>query len=60
MAKLTVSKIKHVLTADIDITQGYDVKVLDGYVNTCITAAQNALQSAVPPGFSDFHRRLML
>jgi len=59
MAKLTVSKIKHVLTADIDITQRFDVKVLDEYVNTCITAAQNALQSAVPPGFSDFHRDVL-
>jgi hypothetical protein len=59
MTKLTVSKIKHVLTADIDITQSYDVKILDGYVNTCITAAQNALQSAVPSGFSDFHRDVL-
>ena len=56
MGKLTVSNIKHVLTADIDITQGYDVKVLDEYVNTCITATQNALRSALPPGFSEFSR----
>ena len=33
--------------------------MLDEYVNTCITAAQNALQSAVPPGFSDFHRDVL-
>lgn len=59
MTKLTVSKIKHVLTEDIDITQSFDVKVLDGYVNTCITAAQNALQGAVPLGFSDFHRDVL-
>ncbi len=54
MAKLTVSEIKHVLTSDIDLTQTCDVKVLDEYVNTCITAAQNALQSSVPLGFSDY------
>ncbi|MGA2167381.1 MAG: hypothetical protein ABSG62_04165 [Terracidiphilus sp.] len=59
MAKLTVSKIKHVLTADIDITQRYDVKVLDEYVNTCITAAQIALRSAIPPGFSEFSRDML-
>jgi hypothetical protein len=56
---LTVSKIKHVLNSDVDITQGFDVKNLDEYVNTCITTAQNALQSAVPPGFSDFHRDVL-
>jgi len=56
---LPVSKIKHVLISDIDITQRFDVKILDEYVNTCITAAQNALQSAVPPGFSDFHRDVL-
>jgi len=58
VAKLTVSKIKHVLTADadIDIAQRFDGNVLDEYVNTCITAAQNALQSATPTGFSDLGR----
>jgi hypothetical protein len=59
VTKLTVSNIKHVLTADIDITQGFDVKLLDEYVNTCITAAQNALNSAVPSGFSEFSRDIL-
>jgi hypothetical protein len=59
VTKLTVSKIKHVLNSDIDVDQRFDVKILDVYVNTCITAAQNALQSAVPQGFSDFHRDVL-
>jgi hypothetical protein len=59
VTKLSVSRIKHVLTADIDITQSYDVKDLDKFVNTCITAAQNALRSAIPPGFSDFPRDML-
>jgi hypothetical protein len=58
--ELTVSKIKHVLNSDIDITQGFDVKILDEYVNTCITAAQSALQNVVPSGFSDFPRDVLL
>ena len=56
---LTVSKIKHVLTADVDVTQSLDCRTLDEYVNTCVTAAKDALQSAVPPGFSDFNRDIL-
>jgi hypothetical protein len=58
--ELTVSKIKHVLNSDVDTTQGFDVRILDEYVNTCIIAAQGALQNAVPPGFSDFPRDVLL
>lgn len=57
---LTVNRIKHVLNSDVDITQRFDVKILDEYVNTCITAAQSALQNAVPQGFSDFPRDVLL
>jgi hypothetical protein len=57
--KLTVNKIKHVLDSDIDVTQSFDCKTLDEYVNTCITAAKDALQSAVPPGFSEFNRDIL-
>lgn len=59
---LTVSKIKHVLDSDsdVDVTQSFDCKTLDEYVNTCVTAAQNALQNAVPQGFSDFSRDVLL
>lgn len=57
---LTVNKIKHVLNSDVDLTQGFDVRTLDEYVNTCIAAAQTAMQSAVPPGFSDFPRDVLL
>ena len=58
--ELTVRTIKHVLNSDVDLTQGFDVKILDEYVNTCITAAQSAMQSAAPPGFSDFPRDVLL
>lgn len=58
--ELTVSEIKHVLDSDVDITQRVDVRILDEYVNTCITAAQSALQNAIPPGFSDFPRDVLL
>jgi hypothetical protein len=56
---LRVSEIKHILTEDVDVTQRFDVKILDEYVNTCVTAAKDALQSAVPPGFSDFNRDIL-
>jgi uncharacterized protein YjaG (DUF416 family) len=56
MMKLTVKQIKHVLTIDIDTTQHVDVKKLDGFVFTCITAATDALTTIVPPGFSEFER----
>jgi hypothetical protein len=56
---LTVSKIKHVLTSDVDITQSFDCKTLDEYVNTCVTASNDVLQSAVPQGFSDFTRDIL-
>jgi hypothetical protein len=58
---LTVNRIKHVLdsSSDVDITQSFDCKTLDEYVNTCVTAAKDALQSAVPLGFSDFSRDIL-
>jgi len=56
---LRVSEIKHILTGDVDVTQRFDVKILDEYVNTCVTAAKDALQSSVPPGFSDFSRDIL-
>jgi hypothetical protein len=56
---LPVSKIKHVLSADIDIRQSFDVKVLDEYVNTCITASQEALRRSMPTGFSEFCRDML-
>ncbi|HYL93773.1 MAG TPA: hypothetical protein VEW69_11535 [Alphaproteobacteria bacterium] len=54
--KLTVNKIKHVLTTDIDTTQHAHVKELDGFVFTCISSAAAALGTAAPPGFTNFER----
>jgi hypothetical protein len=54
--KLTVDKIKHVLTTDIDPTQHADVQKLDGFIFTCISSAIAALESSPPPGFTDFER----
>ena len=54
--RLTVDKIKHVLTEDIDSTQQMDVAIVDGFVSSCTTAAQNALANATPHGFTDFER----
>ncbi len=54
--RLKVRNVKHVLTRDIDVSRSVDVKTLDGFVFTCVSSARDALQSALPPGFSDFER----
>jgi hypothetical protein len=63
--KLPVQIIKHVLQQDTDIdpTAGWDVRTVDALIFGCNKAAQDALASAVPNGFSDFerdHLRLLL
>lgn len=55
---LKVRNIKHVLLPDTDIdpTAIADVMKFDALVFGCIIAAQNALNSALPPGFNEFER----
>jgi hypothetical protein len=56
--KLPVQSIKHVLRqdADIDPTAGWDVRTVDALIFGCNKAAQDALASAIPNGFTDFER----
>jgi hypothetical protein len=56
--KLTVRTIKHVLRqdADIDPTSRVDVRTIDALIFACNIAAQDALASAIPTGFSAFER----
>jgi hypothetical protein len=54
--KLTVNRIKHILTEDIDSAQRFDVATIDGFVSSCTSAAQNTIANAAPPGFTDFER----
>lgn len=54
--KLTVEDIKHVLSADIDVSKQVDVKDIDSLVFSCVEAAKDALNAAAPPRFSDFER----
>lgn len=56
--KLPVQSIKHVLQqdSDIDPTAAWDVRTVDALIFSCNTAAQDALASAIPNGFSDFER----
>jgi hypothetical protein len=56
--KLHVRSILHVLQqdADIDLTTRVDVRTIDAFIFGCNTAAQDALASAIPAGFSEFER----
>ncbi len=56
--KRTVRSIKHVLrqNADIDPTEVVDVRTIDALIFGCNMAAQDAIASAVPGGFTEFER----
>jgi hypothetical protein len=51
-----VEDLKYLITHDVDITRREDVATLDGFVNTCITEATDALQKAPLAGFSEANR----
>ena len=55
---MRVRSIKHPLRPDSDIsaTGRVDVKQLDAFVYGCTSSAQDALNSAPPPGFNEFER----
>ena len=51
-----VKDLKHPITLDVDITRREDVATLDGFVNTCIAEATDALRKTPLAGFSDVDR----
>jgi hypothetical protein len=52
-----VKDLKHPITHDIDVTRREDVSTLDGFVNTCIAEATDALRKTSLAGFSDDDRQ---
>jgi hypothetical protein len=56
--KIRVMNIKRVLPldADIDLNAGVDAARLDGFVFTCSSLAQDALNRFTPSGFSEFQK----
>jgi len=56
MSAFTVKDVARPLTTDIDSGSRYDVREADGIIFSSVTAAQDALKSSPPSGFSDFER----
>jgi len=52
-----VKDLVHPITTDVDVTRREDVATLDGFVNTCITEATDALRNTPLSGFSDADRQ---
>jgi hypothetical protein len=52
--KLSVKDIKHVLTTDINVSDGMEVTELDELIRLCVFSARNAMIAAPLSGFSSF------
>ena len=56
MTDFNVKDVARPQTIDIDLNARYDVREADAIIFSSVTAAQDALRSAPPLGFSEFER----
>ncbi|MGD0940776.1 MAG: hypothetical protein ABR905_13810 [Terracidiphilus sp.] len=54
--EFAVLKIAHVIDHDLDITQSYEVAVLDEHVYTCISLSRDAIEVGKLTGYADYEK----